>query len=208
MAFEVLDRRLLARNEFRNTTNNFLGYRVHFGKQQNDWIWILRVASDGTLEIPVGQARRRYLVLWRRAEYPPLVGIHHDPAYFMGRKVNGDPTNSVVANRKADMDIYAPGLRVYGLFGSSGFDFDADINKQFGTFGELSRTKPKQTLQHHDALAYELNSLYLRPWSGSPEPVIYGYEPATKVAQITTTNASMLFTASTSPGRATIISPG
>ncbi len=33
----MLDRRLIANNQFRNTTNNFLGYRVRFGKQQNDW---------------------------------------------------------------------------------------------------------------------------------------------------------------------------
>src|SRR5690606_31307224 len=37
MAFEMLDRRLIARNEWRNTTNNFDGVRIEFGQQANDW---------------------------------------------------------------------------------------------------------------------------------------------------------------------------
>jgi len=36
-AFEYLDRRLLARNEWRNTTNNFQGVRATIGQQSNDW---------------------------------------------------------------------------------------------------------------------------------------------------------------------------
>ncbi len=34
---ELLDRRLIAENEFRNTTNNFDGFRVKIGKKDNDW---------------------------------------------------------------------------------------------------------------------------------------------------------------------------
>ena len=37
MAFEVLDRRLLGRNEWRNTTNNFDGARLTLGQDSNDW---------------------------------------------------------------------------------------------------------------------------------------------------------------------------
>jgi hypothetical protein len=92
----------------------------------------------------------------------------------MGRKVDGDPTNSVVANRKADQDIYAPGLRVYGLFPNSSFDFDADINKQFGTVGALSGTR--QTKQHHDALAYAMELGYTFDHEWKPRAsVFYGY---------------------------------
>jgi hypothetical protein len=43
-------------NEFRNTTNNFLGYRVRFGKKQNDWdLDTFALQPLGTLEIPMGQ---------------------------------------------------------------------------------------------------------------------------------------------------------
>ena len=139
MAFEVLDRRLLASNEFRNTTNNFLGYRVHFGKKQNDW----------DLDTFALQPIERLKYQWDRNDedtwfYGGVLSIRRwsefitIQPYFIGRKVDGDPTNSVVANRKADQDIYAPGLRVYGVFPNSSFDFDADINKQFGRFGLIS----------------------------------------------------------------------
>ena len=32
MAYEVLDRRFIARNEWRNTTNTFEGFRINFGQ--------------------------------------------------------------------------------------------------------------------------------------------------------------------------------
>ncbi|NBO18665.1 MAG: hypothetical protein EBV03_05435, partial [Proteobacteria bacterium] len=37
MSFEVLDRRLIARNEWRNTTNSFQGFRALIGQQKNVW---------------------------------------------------------------------------------------------------------------------------------------------------------------------------
>ncbi|MDP2100071.1 MAG: alginate export family protein, partial [Methylobacter sp.] len=101
--------------------------------------------------------------------------------YFIGRKQNGDPANAIAANRKADIDIYAPGLRVYGVFGDSGFDFDADINKQFGRSGSLSGTK--QTLRQHDALAYSLEAGYSFDHDWKPRAsVYYGYGTGDKNA--------------------------
>ncbi|MGE0194993.1 MAG: alginate export family protein, partial [Methylocystis sp.] len=34
---ELLDRRLIGNNQFRNTTNNFEGFRIKLGKKENDW---------------------------------------------------------------------------------------------------------------------------------------------------------------------------
>lgn len=182
MAYEVLDRRLLARNEFRNTTNNFFGYRVRFGKQQNDW----------DLDTFALQPLERLKYQWDKNDedtwiYGGILSIRRwsefitIQPYFFGRKTDGDPTNSVVANRKADMDIYAPGLRVYGLFGSSGFDFDADINKQFGTFGVVTGTQ--QTKQHHDALAYAIELGYTFDHEWKPRAsLFYGYGTGDKSA--------------------------
>jgi len=183
MAFEVLDRRLLASNEFRNTTNNFLGYRVHFGKKQNDW----------DLDTFALQPIERLKYQWDRADedtwfYGGVLSIRRwsefitIQPYFFGRKVDGDPFNSVVANRKADMDIYAPGLRVYGVFPNSSFDFDADINKQFGRFGSIStqtinkKTVITQTMQQHDALAWAMELGYTFDHEWKPRAsVFYGY---------------------------------
>jgi hypothetical protein len=65
-------------------------------------------------------------------------------------------------------------LRVYGLLGDSGFDFDTDINKQFGRFGVLSGTN--QTLQQIDALAYSLELGYTFDHDWKPRASLYyGY---------------------------------
>ena len=175
MHLELLDRRLIANNEFRNTTNNFLGYRVRFGKQQNDW----------DLDTFALQPLERLKYQWDRNDedtwiYGGVLSIRRwsefitIQPYFIGRKVDGDPTNSVVANRKVDQDIYAPGLRVYGVFPESNFDFDADINKQFGRVGKLVGTQ--QTMGNHDALAYAIELGYTFDHDWKPRAsVFYGY---------------------------------
>ncbi len=163
-ALELLDRRLVGNNQFRNTTNNFEGFRVRFGKKQNNW----------DLDTFAFQPVQRLKYDFDRPDedtwfYGGVLSIKQwsdfitIQPYFLGRKQNGDLTNPVVANRKPDMDIYAPGLRVYGLFGGSGFDFDADINKQFGRSGSIATNRANvttQALRQHDALAYSLELGY------------------------------------------------
>jgi hypothetical protein len=174
-ALELLDRRLIGNNQFRNTTNNFEGFRVHFGKKENNW----------DLDTFAFQPVERYKYDFDQPDedtwiYGGVLSIRQwskfitIQPYFLGRKQNGDPANPVAANRKADIDIYAPGLRVYGLFGDSGFDFDADINKQFGRSGSLSGTS--QTLREHDALAYSLELGYTFDHAWKPRASLYyGY---------------------------------
>lgn len=175
MHLELLDRRLIGNNQFRNTTNNFEGFRVRFGKKQNNW------DLDTFALQPVDRLKYEFdqpdedtwiyggvLSLKQWSDYVTI------QPYFIGRKQNGDPTNRVASNRKPDIDIYAPGLRVYGLLGDSGFDFDTDINKQFGRFGVLSGTN--QTLQQHDALAYSLELGYTFDHDWKPRASLYyGY---------------------------------
>jgi hypothetical protein len=158
---ELLDRRLVGNNEFRNTTNNFEGYRVKFGKKQNDWdLDIFALQPVDRLKYVFDQPDEDtwfyggVLSLKQWSEYVTI------QPYFFGKKTEGDISNTVLNNRKADTDIYAPGLRVYGLFGASGYDFDANINKQFGTAGELASDKKTQSIKHHDALAYSLELGY------------------------------------------------
>ena len=158
---ELLDRRLVGNNEFRNTTNNFEGYRVKFGKRQNNWdldVFALQPVDRLKYEFDQPDEDTWFyggvLSLKQWSEYVTI------QPYFFGKKTEGDITNKVSNNRKADTDIYAPGLRVYGLFGASGYDFDANINKQFGVVGELSSDKKNQSIKHHDALAYSLELGY------------------------------------------------
>lgn len=173
-SLELLDRRLIGNNQFRNTTNNFEGFRVRFGKQQNSW----------DLDTFAFQPVERLKYDFDRPDestwiYGGILSIRRwsdfitVQPYFLGRKQNGNTTNPVAANRKPDMDIYAPGVRIYGVL-SNGFDYDADLNKQFGRFGALSGTR--QTLRQHDAVAYSIELGYTFDHDWRPRTsVLYAY---------------------------------
>ncbi len=190
MAFEIGSRRLIARNEFRNTTNNFEGFRVRLGEWKND------VDLDSFLMRPV----IRYPYAWDQPEwnnwiYGSFLSVRNISPYltvqpyFIGRKQYGDPLNSSSA-LKVKRDTQAPGLRVYGNYNN--FDWDIDVMKQFGTVGAISQTYPyiwgannisgpfggyAQT-KHHDALAYGIDVGYTfaeHPWKPRISAVyIYG----------------------------------
>jgi Alginate export len=203
-SLELLDRRLIGNNQFRNTTNNFDGFRVRFGKKENNW------DLDTFAFHPVERLKYKfdrsdedtwiYGGVLSIREWSKFITIQ---PYFLGRKVNGDPYNKVTSNRKNDMDIYAPGLRVYGLFGDSGFDFDADINKQFGRFG-LTRgagAAAKQVMLQHDAIAYSLELGYSFKHDWKPRASLYyGYgsgdkKPNTPATGIATDDVNHKFDA-------------
>ncbi|MBE0437453.1 MAG: alginate export family protein [Methylomicrobium sp.] len=184
MHLELLDKRLVGNNQFRNTTNSFEGIRLFFGKKQNNW------NLEAFAFHPVKRFKYRFdradgdtlfyggVFSWR--QWSKVVTIQ---PYFLGRKVDGDTHNPIEHKRRADMDIYAPGLRVYGLFGDSGFDFDADINKQFGRYGVRPRNSTSQTAQQHDALAYSLELGYTFAHDWKPRAsVYYGYGTGDKSA--------------------------
>ncbi len=129
MAFEVLDRRLIARNEWRNTTNNFEGFRAILGQDKNDW------QLDSFALQPVTRAvdrpdhpdsdQRLYgsILNWRRWSET----VTFQPFYLkLTQKQN---LTSVSRN------INSTGLRGYGVFGDSGFDYDLIGVYQFGNNG-------------------------------------------------------------------------
>lgn len=174
---ELLDRRLIGNNQFRNTTNNFEGFRVRFGKKQNDWdLDTFGLQPVDRLKYNFDQADEDTWVyggVLSLRQWSDFITIQ---PYFIGKKVNGDPYNAVAANRKNDIDIYAPGLRVYGVFGNSGFDFDADINKQFGSFGYTRTGVKDQLFLEHDAIAYSLELGYTFDHEWKPRASLYyGY---------------------------------
>lgn len=190
MAFEVGSRRLISRNEFRNTTNNFEGFRLLLGEHQND------VDLDSFLMRPV----IRYPNTWDRPEwnnwiYGSFLSIRNISPYFtlqpyfVGRHQYGDPLSSSGAF-KVKRDTQAPGMRIYGNYNN--FDWDLDVMKQFGTIGTISTTYPDvwgytnisspfggyaQTKQH-DAIAYGFEAGYTfadHPWKPRLSGVfIYG----------------------------------
>jgi len=161
MHFEQLDRRLIASNEFRNTTNNFEGFRLRFGKKQNDWdldTFALQPVERLKYEFDRPEEKTWfYGAILSLRRWSEIITIQ---PYFMGRSVNGNPYAATEAVN--DLNIYAPGLRVYGVIPNTAFDFDADINKQLGESG-VTRTingQKAQLMGEHDALAYSLELGY------------------------------------------------
>ncbi len=128
--FEFLDRRLIGNNQWRNTANTFLGFRGAIGQEANDWqLDLLAVQpierQQYEWDEPVdGQWVYALIGHWRGwSEVMTL-----EPFYL-----------ALDQSKTADADdrfVHSPGLRAYGSFGKSGFDFDLSVIKQFGHRGD------------------------------------------------------------------------
>ncbi|MES2625089.1 MAG: alginate export family protein [Pseudomonadota bacterium] len=132
MAFEELDRRLVARNDWRNTTNNFDGLRLTLGQDSNDWeldVMSLRPVTRQltSLDRPnQDQLFNAVIGHWRSKS--PLLTVE---PHFLQLRQHGSAANS---NR--ERNIKAPGLRVYGRTGTTGvINYDVTYMNQFGHDG-------------------------------------------------------------------------
>jgi hypothetical protein len=130
-AFEVLDRRLIARNEWRNTTNTFQGLRAVLGDARSDWqLDLLAVRPidrdvSGLDEADPDRSLWGALGEWRRwatvatlAPYWLRLDQAADPAAGRGRR-----------------RIHTIGARAFGPAGTTGFDYDLNAAWQTGNDG-------------------------------------------------------------------------
>lgn len=172
-AFEYTDRRLLARNEWRNTTNNFQGVRTLIGQQKNDWqldLLALKPVQRFTNQLDeVDHSQNLYGVIgdWRRwSEYVTL------QPYYLLLKQDGDEVkftangSPIAANQKIDREIHTAGLRAYGVVGKTGWDYDASFVKQWGTQDRLNNAGGFIAELDHEAYAYnaEIGYSWKHPW--------------------------------------------
>lgn len=133
MAFELLDRRLVARNEWRNTTNNFDGLRLSLGQEANDWqLELLRLNPvvrqlTGVDKPDRNQVFSAVLGHWRALA--PLLTLE---PHYMGLRQSAAPANG---NRRRD--IHAGGLRAYGRFLGGALNYDLGLMQQTGHDGAL-----------------------------------------------------------------------
>lgn len=172
-AWEAVDRRLIARNEWRNTTNNFSGVRANIGQKNNDWqlevfavkpIQRLTKQFDETI-----QAQDFYGAIgdWRGwSQYVSL-----EPYYFLlkqdGDKVKLDVNGqAAAANTKINREIHTAGLRSYGSIGKTGFDYDVSYVKQWGRQDRLNNAGKFLAELDHDAYAYnaEIGYQFKHAW--------------------------------------------
>ncbi len=163
MAFELTDRRLVARNNWRNTTNSQEGVRVTLGQGKSDWeadLFALQPVVrliDNADESNKGQWFYGAVGSWRK--WSKIVSLQ--PYYYLlkqnGSKVeygsNGSPAT---ANDKRNRGIHTLGLRGYGVVADTGLDYDLNYVKQWGKDGVLDQ----------DAYAYNLEAGYTAelPW--------------------------------------------
>ena len=172
-AFEYTDRRLLARNEWRNTTNNFQGVRTIIGQQKNDWqldLLALKPVQRFTNQLDeVDHAQDFYGVIgdWRR--WSEVVTLQ--PYYYLlkqdGNKVEFDANGkAAAANTKIDREIHTAGIRAYGVVGKTGWDYDVSYAKQWGNQDRLSNAGAFISELDHDAYAYnaEIGYSFNHPW--------------------------------------------
>ncbi len=162
--FEYLDRRLIANNEFRNTTNTFQGFRVKLGQQKNDWELDLLALQ------PIDRFKYQFdkpfeqqwfygaIASWRR--WSDIVTLQ---PYYLGFKA--DSNNNKTSD---DQNIHSTGLRGYGIVGGTGLDYDADLVYQFG---RSDGTKQTSALAYDVELGYTFEDHTWKPRVSA----FYGY---------------------------------
>jgi hypothetical protein len=146
---EYVDRRLIANNFWRNTTNTFQGFRAILGQESNDWqadlFAVQPVIRDVQEFDQVDYNQWFYGVIgnWRR--WSDIITLQ---PYFLGlRRQSKGTTNK---------DINTIALRGYGLFGESGFDYDFDFAYQTGKVGDLDH--------HAQMLTTEVGYTFAHDW--------------------------------------------
>lgn len=158
--FEFLDRRLIGNNQWRNTANVFQGFQGALGQESNDWqLDLLAVQPMNRLKYdfdrPVEQLWM-YAAIghWRR--WSDIITL--EPYYLA--------LNQSAHGKVQERLIHSPGLRGYGTFGRSGFDYDFNAVYQFGRSGA-------QDMQAY-AGTVEVGYSFKQPWQPRFS-VFYGY---------------------------------
>ena len=130
-AFEYLDRRLLARNEWRNTTNTFDGLRATIGRPAQAWqldilaVKPVRRLLSGFDDRDDAQWLTGAILDWRRWSRVATM-----QPYYLRLTQDGDRAATGIPR-----DIHTVGLRSFGLVGRTGVDWDIDVAGQRGEDG-------------------------------------------------------------------------
>jgi len=171
LAWEAVDRRLIARNEWRNTTNTFQGVRANIGDKKNDWqlevfgVQPVQRFTDQLDQVDHSQNFYGAIFDWRGlSEYVSI-----QPYYFLlkqdGSEVKYDTNGNSYSDRsvytaaqqnqaKIDREIHTAGLRVFGVVPGTSWDYDASYIKQWGHQERFISNAIGYRNVDHDAYAY------------------------------------------------------
>ncbi len=173
-AWEAGDRRLVARNEWRNTTNTFEGLRSNIGDKKNDWqleLFAVKPVQRFTNSIDkADDSQHFYGSIFNYRGWSDVVTF--EPSYFLlkqdGSKVKFNSggevlTGSNATSAKIDREIHTAGLRAYGQIPKTQWDFDASYLQQWG---HQQKDFNSTVFFDHDAHAYnaEIGYSFKHPW--------------------------------------------
>lgn len=146
MAYEATDRRFIARNEWRNTTNTFEGFRLNLGREANDWeLDLFGMQPVRRLQTKFDEANDNLWFFGGIGTWRKWSDIATIQTYYMGQKQTADP-NGFTATNRLDREIHMPGFRTYGKVGDL-FDFDVSYNHQLGYSGPLRQDAHGYTIE-------------------------------------------------------------
>jgi len=131
MSFDYVDRKLVGRNRWRNTTNAFDGFRMQLGQRSGPWQLDVFAAQpvQRRLRQPdhPNEERMFYGVVGAWRQWSEYVTI--EPYYFvLDEDRKGRDT--------IDREIHTLAVHVYGPIHETRFDYDTDLSFQFGEDGK------------------------------------------------------------------------
>ncbi len=128
-AFEFLDRRLIGSNQWRNTTNNFMGFRGAIGQDKNAWsldVLALKPINRKVSTIDeISSDKNFWAIIWHWRKWSESITIE---PYYLGLSQKAMATNAF-KNRL----VHSPGLRIYGWLGAKHLNYDITYTRQFGS---------------------------------------------------------------------------
>lgn len=131
MTWDLIDRKLVGRNRWRNTVNAFDGFRLQLGQPSSDWQLDVLAAMpvERRIRKPDRAEEERWFFglvgAWRKwSQYATL-----EPYYFILDEDRKDPDRS-------DREIHTLGLHAFGPIAGTRFDYDIDTAFQFGDDGQ------------------------------------------------------------------------
>jgi hypothetical protein len=167
-AFEMLDRRLISLNPWRNTTGNFEGLRVAIGQDRNDWqidAMVLRPVNIQVNRLDGADRNRLFTAVighWRK--WSELISLE---PYYMNLKQDANQANNL-----KDRNIHTLGLRTYGLLFAKSLQFDISTNYQFGN--------DNGQLQHAFSINAELGHIFKNNKHQPRMSTFFGYASGDK----------------------------
>lgn len=154
MTLDLMDRRLVARNEWRNTVNTFQGVRTTLGQKTSDWQGelialqpIIRLVDQAD---KVNDAQWLYGMVGDWRKWSKIITLQ--PYYLLLKQDGSKVTYAIdgtvaAASAHTNREIHTGGFRGFGIVENTGLDYDFNYATQWGNDGLLIQDAHSYTLE-------------------------------------------------------------